>query len=229
MKKLVGVLVAVWLAVLAMPQVEAQEGTVRLYIVPSEMYDPGYGTQYFGPLYFKWRYSTGDLPRLGQVHYGFVSGYIVAAELTQEQHDWLVVQPGAWAFPVDLDANIEQADMEALRARFEGFNVPSDWLTAANTYREMLHSTHGVFDFAKRYTLIAAEAGYRLQFLFDTVDLDTRYRDFPALTQEWFEATIASYGYDPADVIKANSTMRQMLKQAGDLIASPLQIAGQTY
>jgi len=212
-------------------RVDAQEVMVRLYLVPSEAVDFGTGTIYYGPLYFQWRFGTGTLPRLGQVDYGFVGGFIVLAELTQEQHDWLIVQPDVISFPdpVNLDTNIAQADTAVLREAFEGFNVPADWLTAANTYRELLRGTYGVFRFAQRYDAIAALNGAPPNtHLFDQIDLDTQYRDFPTDVQSWFSLTVADYGLDPA-IIRNNATVRQMLKAAGDFLARPLEIGGYTF
>jgi len=218
------------LVVVAMPAM-AQEGIVRLYMVPSEIYDPGGGTVYYGPLYFEWRFGSGDLPRIGQVDYGFISGFIVLAELTPEQHDTLILQPGVIAFPdpVDLDTNIAQEDTAALRVAFEGFNVPADWLTAANTYRELLQGTYGIFRFAQRYDFIAAMNGAPPDtHLFDQIDLDTQYREFPAEVQTWFSLTVADYGIDPG-IIRNNATVRQMLKTAGDYLARPLKIGDYTF
>lgn len=231
MKKILSILFAVILVALMCIQADAQEGTVRLYIVPSEIYDPGTTTIYYGPLYFSWRWGTGDLPKLGTVDYGFTSGFLVLAELTQVQHDWLIIQPGAFAFPdpVDLDTNIAQEDTAALRVVFETFNVPADWLTSANSYRELLHATYGIFRFAQRYTFVASQNGAPSHtYLFDSIDLDTKFRDFPEDVQTWFSLTVADYGLDP-EIIKENNDMRQMLKQAGDYLAIPLQIGGYTF
>ena len=229
MRKTTILIVALLLSVLAVVQVEA--ATVRLYIVPSEVYDPGNGTVYYGPLYFKWRFSTGDLPRISQVDYGFTDGFIVLAELTQAQHDWLIVQPGAFAFPdpVDLDSSIDPGDVDGLRAVFEGFNIPTDWLTPSNTYRELLRGTYGIFRFAQRYRYIATQNGAPTDtYLFSSVNLDTKYREFSSEMQAWFSLTAASFGLDPG-FIKPNNNIRQMLKAAGDYLAIPLELGGYTF
>ncbi len=222
-----------WLFVVALvlvPFIPAEAQTVRLYMVPSEVYDPGTGTIYYGPLYFSWRFGTGDLPRIGQVDYGFTDGFIVLAELDAAQEAWLIAQPGVIAFPLEaeLDGNIAQEDTAALRVAFEAFNVPADWLTASNSYRELLRGTYGIFRFAQRYTYIAGQQGFPQTYLFDQVDLDTQYRDFPADVQTCFSLTVADYGLDPG-IIRNNATIRQMLKQAGDVLAEPLQIGGYTF
>ncbi len=224
-----------WLFVLVLAlalfvPVRGEAQTVRLYMVPSEAYDPGEGTIYYGPLYFSWRFGSGTLPRIGQVDYGFTDGFLVLAELDAAQEAWLIAQDGVIAFPLEaaLDGNIAQEDTAALRVAFETFNVP-DWLTASNSYRELLQTTYGIFRFAQRYTVIATENGAPPHtYLFDQVDLDTQYRNFPADVQEWFSLTVADYGLDPG-IIRNNATIRQMLKAAGDYLAIPLEIGGYTF
>lgn len=206
----------------------------RLYLVPSEAIQPPESdTTYFGPKYFAWRSpavsGSGSLPKLGQRDYSFVNCYIVLADLSQADHDALILNADVFAFPVDLDQSIAAADIAPLRTIFEGFNVPTDWLTPANTYRELVRQMYGIVKFAGKFAVIAAELGYPSQtFLFNSVDLDTRYRDFPVGTQEIFEATVAWYGIDPG-LIKPNSTMRQMLKLASDAIQEPMPLGGYTF
>jgi hypothetical protein len=75
---------------------------------------------------------------------------------------------------------------------------------------------------------------YRIQSayarkLFIDVDLDTKYRNFPAHVQAWFTETINSFGYDP-EIIKPNNDLRQMLKGAGDEFGdTPFQLGGYTW
>jgi hypothetical protein len=199
---------------------------MALYLVPSESV-PGEGVTYYGPKYFAWRFGTGTLPKRGQVDYGFIDGYLVEADLDAAQIAALTANPDVYAFPANLDAAISPND--GLRTMFEGFNIPTDWLTSATTYRELIRKLYGIIKFAQRFAYIAGENGAPPgTFLFGVITLDTRYRNFPADVANWFSLTVASYGIDPG-IIRANSTVRQMLKQASDIIESEMIIGGVTY
>jgi hypothetical protein len=97
---------------------------------------------------------------------------------------------------------------------YEDINIPTDWLGPANTYREFLRQTMGMFVFHNRYEFKSDGRS-----LFENADLSTRFRDLTAQEQVWFNETVLSFGYDPS-FININNTLRQLLKQAGDLFAS---------
>lgn len=205
----------------------------RLYLVPTESYDPGTGVVYYGPQYFHWQVpaysSSGTLPFLGKHHYGFANCYVVLADLTQPDHDALMLNSDVYVYPVDVDHNIAPQDINSLRTQFEGFNIPTDWLTPANTYRELIRQVWGIFLFVARYGLLAGELGYPPRtFLFNDVDLDTQYSSFSVGVKEIFDATVTTYGVDPG-IILPNMTIRQMLKAVSDEIQAPMPIGGEIF
>ena len=205
----------------------------RLYLVPTEFYDPGTGVVYYGPKYFHFQFpaysSTGTLSFLGKHHYSFINCYVVLADLTTGEHDALVLNIDVFVYPVNVDENISPPDIAPLQALFEGFNIPTNWLTASNTYRELIQQVWGIMLFAGRYALLAGELGYpQGTFLFSEVALDTQYSAFPITTKTTFDATLVDHGFDPG-IILPNMTMRQMLKTASDQIKSPMPIGGVTF
>lgn len=201
----------------------------RLYIVPSESYNPGTGVVYYGPLYFAWRFGSGTLAYTGLKKYGFVNGYLVAAELEQADHDWLLTQPNVYVFPEYANIDNPIPPQDDLHDVFETFHVPTDWLTPSSTYREFIQQTNGIFEFGGRYQAIAGQNGAPPQTeLWDVLTLDTKYSAFPADVKVWFNLTLESFGFNPA-LILPNMTMRQMLKTASDQIKTPLTIGGVTY
>ena len=110
---------------------------------------------------------------------------------------------------------------------YEGINIPTDWLGPANTYREFLRQTMGMFMFHNRYEAIAARETGQNHSLFDNgQDLSTRYRDLTVQEQGWFDATLTSFGIDPG-IVNPNNTFRQMLKAASDYFADhPFSLGG---
>lgn len=291
----------------------------RLYVVPVEYFYQENVT-YYGPRYFRWRFGTGTLNQRGSILYGYIQACLVLGDVTQAEHDALILNADVFDFPENLGANIDSGDMQALRDWFEALNIPTNWLTPANTYRELIRQTGAMFRFSTNYARISTEvslannqgalaytgttftdagqdftnwatasgqANYRLVALVDTlqgiqpmwgyigpansatevqiyldkelslpgwrepdniiglesydiylsevekllevVALDDRYRNFPAQTQLFFDATVVEFGY-PSNIIKPNSTLRQMLKLVGDVwAAQPFTLGGQNF
>jgi hypothetical protein len=178
-------------------------------------------------MYFKWRFGTGTLVYQGCIHYAFVGGWLVEAALTPAEIAFLDAQANTYAFPANMDTAI--APNDELKTLFESFNVPTDWLTAATTYRQFIRKMGGIIEFCKRYMVIAGDNGGGFHaYLWNSITLDTRYRNFPSNVKTWFDMTVASYGIDPG-ILKPNSTVRQMLKSAADAIEVPVTIGGVTY
>jgi len=192
----------------------------RFYLVPIETNVVG-GTQYRGPKYFgPWR-NDPDPPALVQspwavMDYGFVPyGLLVAKDINQTDHDALVLNIDVYAFPLDLDGPVNDLAIDAF---FEAINIPTDWLTPATTYRELMRQLAGMFQFNQRYAGISRQNAS----VFDNADLSTRLREMTAQEQEWFYQTVESFGYS-RDLVNDNAQLRQLVKQAGDFWA------GQTF
>jgi hypothetical protein len=212
-----------------------------------------------------------------------------------------------------LDLNI--SNVNDTKIYFEAVNLPTDWLTAANTYRELLRSIASMMQLAQKYQEYSAQyvwdtnqgavtytmnsltdagqdftdwqttvapsvyrvvmeyqrtegtgiaAGFfgtatggttvavyrdeemtvdgwngmapdagavnayaigyvRGEALYQSLTMDTRYRDFTDHQQTCFSQTVAYFGADPG-IIKPNSTMRQMFKAASDYFTRPFSM-----
>lgn len=187
----------------------------RLYLVPVETVSQPGGIAR-GPKYFVWKYDP-DPPgivtnRLSNQYYGGHPWTLTMAQgISQTDHDFLELQSDVYVYPPLDQLDVAIPGTDSIDTFYEGLNIPTDWMTASNTYREFLRQTMGMFSFHNKYEAISN--GHSL---FETHDLSTRYRDFTTEEQGWFDATLASYGYDPG-IINENNTLRQMLKQAGDI------------
>jgi hypothetical protein len=227
-------------------QEEVESVADRFYFVPVEVMKRGDSGAFRRPKYFytnvedppgsgQWRIVRGPITsRVAMMDYGAVGlmnfGLILAVGISDSDHNTYMAA-NAYNEPtgnqdvyvIPLDYNTAVTDPPGTRAYFEGFGVPTDWLTPSNTYLELMRLTAGMFQFAQRYYGISGEV------LLARITMDTKYRDFLLSEQVWFDATVNSFGYDPG-IIKPNDDLRQMLKTAGSLWEDqPFMMAGQEF
>lgn len=192
---------------------------IHFYLLPIERNVEGTA---YGPKYCRWRFDPDPpalIPNWSGMDYGFMSAYLIVADVTDTLHASIAANADVYSFPSNLDQAIPGND--TLQAFCEGINIPTNWVTASTTYRELMRCLAGIFQFAQRYYGIAGESLFS-----GTVTLSTRYRNLSAQRQAWFNATVESFGY-PSSIINQNSTFRQMLKLAGDAWgAAPFDLGG---
>lgn len=186
----------------------------RFYLVPVDVQGA-----YRGPMYFKWRFNPVGIDcRWNMMDYGFVSSALVLAhDITQVDHDTLILNIDVYAFPDNLDQAVNDPTIDQF---FEDINIPTDWLTPATSYRELLRQTAGMFQFNQRYGGISGGAS-----IFDSATLSTRLRQMSDQEQEWFYQTVESFGYS-RDLVNSNSQLRLLVKQAGNFWAGQTFIMG---
>ena len=173
------------------------------YLLPIVVHDG----KYRGPKYFEWRFGSGIDCKWSMMDYGFVpSALVLAHDIIQVDHDAMVLNSDVFAFPENLDGPVNDPGIDAF---FEDINIPTDWLTPATTYRELLRQTSGMFQFNQRYSGISNGGS-----IFDNANLDIRLRQMTAQEQTWFLETVESFGFDSA-LVNTNSKLRQLVKQAG--------------
>jgi hypothetical protein len=214
---------SVWLGLIMSPSpAKAEDETMqKIYLVPIEQIGNDRG-----PKYFCWQDGDTDcIQDWGGMDYGFVpSMLIVARNISQAQHDALILNADVYAFPDNLDQSIPP---NTLNAFFEGINLPTDWLTSSTTYRELLRYTIGMFQFNQRYSGIAANETGQARSIFDNGrTLDSSWNSLSAQEKTWFNATIQSF-QPGAPAVTGNPKLRTLAKRAGDLWgARPAYIGG---
>lgn len=181
---------------------------LKFYLIPIDIVG-----EYSGPKYFKWRFNpTGIDCHWGYMNYGYVPyGLLCATDITQTDHDALILNSDVYSFPDDLDTSIP-ASHNDIDIFFEDINLPTNWLTPATTYRELLRNVAGMCQFNQRYGGISGVGAS----LFDTATLETRVNELSAQEQVWFYAAVESFGINP-DLINPNSQLRLLIKQAADI------------
>ena len=130
------------------------------------------------------------------------------ADITQTDHDALILNTDVFVFPDDLDTAVSDPNLSTF---FEGLMIPTDWLTPATTYREFLRSMAGMFEFSRNYSIVSG--GHSV---FENADLSTRLRQMTDQEQAWFLATVESLGFD-SSIVSLNAQLRQLLKMADDV------------
>lgn len=184
----------------------------KFYLLPVITYNNTRGPKYF-------RFGIGEDPSPGiespwsMMDYGFVPyALLVAKDITQADHDDLILNSDVFAFPDNLDLPVTDPNIDDF---FEGINIPTDWLTPATTYRELMRQTAGMFQFNQRYAGIYSTTYGGVHSIFDNATLSTRLRQMTDQEQEIFLATVDSFGYDSSQV-NDNNQLRLLGKQAGN-------------
>lgn len=203
-------LVVLFLMGLVMP-VMAQGVTVdRFYIVPIEQVN-----QARGPEYFPWRFDANPEAIMAGVRwsckdYGLVPQMICAAQVTQAQHDFLALQADVWAWPEDIETTLTAQERNDLGVFLEGADIPSDWLSPADTSRTALRTVTGLFLFSQRLNAITGSV-----LLSGGVTLNTQFQNTPVEVQAAIQQAADGLGYDRT-WLTGNMTMRIMLKRFAD-------------
>ena len=153
--------------------------------------------------------------------YGFLPyALLLAIDIAPADDTFLSAQADVYAWPLVLTPAI--SDRTAINTFFEAINIPTDWLTASNTYLEFLRQMAGLFQFNQRYGTIS---GANQSLLGNGVTLETRWGQLSAQQQTWFNQTITSFGY--IYTVSGNPKLRTLAKQAGDLWGSqPFYLGG---
>lgn len=189
----------------------------HFYLVPIITYNSIYRV----PKYFASRFNTtGILCQWSAMDYGLHPYILILAkDITVADDAFLALQPDVYSFPLNLDLAITPTDN--LKSFFEVIKVPTDWLTAATTYRQFLRMMAALFQFAQRYHGISGQA-----LLSGSITLESRYNDLTAQQKTWFNQTITSFGYDPT-LVSGNKKFRLMLKSIADFWgAQPFILGG---
>jgi len=180
---------------------------IRFYILPIEIAEGNHR----GPMYLKWRFNaTGIDCKWSMKDYGLIPAAMVACDLTQAQHEQLVTNPDVAAAPENIDNNISDIAIPAVKEVLEALRIPAGWVTNAYTYRQILRMVGGLFLFAQRYH------GMHNEQLIDNVgQLDLQWSQIPTDRQNRIKATADALGYTYADV-KNTWLVRRILKHLAD-------------
>lgn len=181
--------------------------TVRFYIMPIQVVNETYR----GPKYLKWRFNPDglDVP-WSMKDYGLINACLVAADVSQAQHEQLAAEVDVAAPPVDIDQNISEIAIPQVQQVLEALRVPAQWITSGHVYRQLLRMIGGLFMFAQRHHGMHGE-----QLIDSAAQLDLRWNQIPLARRQRIMETADNMGYDYSEVTN-QWTIRRILKHLGD-------------
>ena len=184
---------------------------IRFYFIPFEIYDPGTGTIYQGPKYFRWRFGTGIDCVRSMIDYGRLVGQaVIAADISQTDHDSLILNTDVYSFPENIDQNMSPSDISTISNFIESIFVPADWMQPNDTFRYALKTVTAMFLFMQGVTSIMQSTPEDWG-----IAMNTRFDNYSAELQAAILQTCASLDYDDS-VIRDNWTTRILLKNMAD-------------
>lgn len=203
MRKIISLFVFLAMLLAFLPVQQAQAvAPQNFYLVPVEQVGSARG-----PEYFRWRFDPDPdsiTARWGAADYGFLpSMLLLAFDMSQADHDALCANVDVYCFPDNIDAAITDPNIDTF---FEGLNIPTNWLTPSTTYRELLRSSMGMFQYNQRFSAqcghtLLGEGGYTL---------DQRWNELTAQDQACFDAVSASFGLPS---VTGNPQLRSLVKR----------------
>ena len=160
---------------------------IRFYLLPIERNALGNAR---GPKYFSWKYDP-DPPGFNDIwsmkDYGSIDMAVLATDISQINHDNLIVNSDVYSFPEFLDDAMTNSDRGALLDYCELYLIPADWIYAGITFREAIRIVTSMMLFNQR---VSAIMGYPSD-PFSGITLNTQYQNLPiALHDALYQATI---------------------------------------
>jgi len=197
---------------------------VRFYLMPT--IDDGFGR--LSPKYISTLYNPagGDVlkVRAGLMRYGFNEEvYLAAADVTTPQHNALVAHADVTTVPANIDGNISAGALQAVKDALEVLRIPGNWVTTGHTYRQVLRTVAGLFQFSKRHFAL------HNKILIPTANnMDHVWSDLPLAVRQELQATADALGYDYSGVT-GSTPLRTILKSLADQWGSqPFDMGGVT-
>jgi hypothetical protein len=182
-------------------RVEAQESTVRFYIVPKAT-DANNRTR---PKYV---FAMG-LPYTA-MDYGLEDTYLVACEPDAAQHTTLAANIDVIAIPAPIDDAIGLTALTTVQNRLEGMHVPAGWVTQNTTYRQVVGLLGKLFVFMQRFH------GLNLRTFFEAgITLDTRINQLTQAQRNALIDAATDLGLETS-AISGSTTIRAALKIVAD-------------
>jgi len=181
---------------------------IRFYIMPYV----DFGGKQRGPKYLRGRANPTGIPvlRWSAKYYGLVDACLVAADVTQAQHEQLAAELDVAATPEDIDQNIGEAAIPVVQQAMEALRIPADWIDGTYTYRGILRMIGGLFMFAQRHHAMHDEP-----LIESVAQLSLHWNQIPTDRQGRIIATADVLGYDYS-AVQPTWLVRRILKHLGD-------------
>jgi hypothetical protein len=162
-----------------------------------------------------------DITGASWMDYGFEALYLVKADVTAAQRTALSAQTDVLVVPANIDNTVSAAALARIQATLEAANLPSEWVTTALTYRQVLRRTRRIITFMQRW------AGMFVERVFvNGITLDTRWNQLSPTVQQRLRDVAASLTLDTSSIAN-NTTMRTILRVVADQLPD-ITLGGET-
>lgn len=181
----------------------------RFYILPIES-----NSNARGPKYFAWKFDPdppGIKCRWSAMDYGLMPVMLLLAhDISVENHTALAANGDVISVPENIDQSISAGAINQVKGALDTLNIPSDWVTTAYTYRQILRMVAGLFQFAQRLHGLFGE-----RVLASGVTLESTIASLPAPVVLKLRAAAQSFGWDTSAIV-GDWKLRRVLKYLAD-------------
>lgn len=148
--------------------------------------------------------------RWNAIDYGMENCFLIAADVTPEEHTSLNAQTDVLAVPSPIDSNVSAAALSVVQSRLESMNIPGNWVTTAHTYRQVLRTARRVIEFMRHFRRLN-----NAERLFNGHALATRWNQLTEEMRQKLRTVADELGLDYSGVTNT-MTLRQILKLIAD-------------
>ena len=181
---------------------------IRFYLLPLEIViksiDPYQANR--SPKYFT---GTEAIPMVTckweSTHYGLNDVCLIKAEVSIDQHNLLKSQPDVIAFPAQLDSIISDSAIANTSNKLSEFNIPTDLISNAITYRAYLKRVYKLFE---AFRLLHSVSNTKI--FTEGFTLNSKYSELNLKTQNALKAVASILSID-ASAFTGNYTVKSII------------------
>jgi len=155
--------------------------------------------------------------------YGLENVFMLALNLTAQDHTTLTSQPDVLAVPSPIDANVSALALNTIQTKLEAGNIPADWVTTALTYRQCLSRVLRIITFMQRFR------GTFGQLFAGGATLDTRINQLPVNARTALTQAAQSMGADVSTITGTTLIRAALVIVADQILPGGLPFGGDTF
>lgn len=184
----------------------------RLYLVP--VVGTGTRADPRRPKYFADGTVTGGW---GGADYGFEPWMVVGADLSTADNATIAGQADTLVLPANLDGLLTAGNVTTVQTKLEAIFVPADWVTTAQTWRQVVRIVLGMFGLLQRFHGIHGN----VRLFGSGITLETTFSQLSQTVRDELQLTASSLGVSTAGIVGATS-----IRQAWKILSDQMQDRG---
>jgi hypothetical protein len=165
------------------------------------------------PKYLRARANpTGLDVAWGAMDYGLMDVCVCWADTTAAQNTALIANSDCRlaSTGANLDNAIGAGAVANVRSVLEALQIPGNWVQAADSWRQVLRGTCGLFLFAQRL-----QGAFNVRLVPDGYTLDSTWGDIPQAARDFLLQTADELGIDTSGAT-SSTTLRQIYRVLGN-------------